>query len=426
MGRRRRGRPEGLGGWSAQFLCGRLPGPQQDRPAGGGFRRGDGLVCSGPGGRSAGQGAGQVLGVGPDQQVLDPVEPDRADPFLFEVDQAVEQPVESAEYLAAIVQLQVDPGPAAQARDHRRDLFPVCHRRELTPAPALRSARSPVKVARGSGHSTPARDDRAAGYGCGLVWEPRHDCFEDPGNDSHLHQFLTFRWDHGAVISIPVQQRILVIDDEPAVREALSRALELEGYGVLLASDGTEGINRLHKEIPDLVLLDVAMPVVDGLKACRQIRRLGNRTPILMLTARETVPDRVAGLEAGADDYLVKPFALAELNARIKALLRRGSGGEILQFDDLVLNPTSCEVWRGDRPLELTRTEFLMLELFLRHPRQVLTRDQINEGVWGYDFGPASNSVNVYVGYLRKKLEAGGEPRLLHTVRSVGYVLRQP
>jgi len=228
------------------------------------------------------------------------------------------------------------------------------------------------------------------------------------------------------VISIPVQQRILVIDDEPAVREALSRALELEGYGVLLASDGTEGINRLHKEIPDLVLLDVAMPVVDGLKACRQIRRLGNRTPILMLTARETVPDRVAGLEAGADDYLVKPFALAELNARIKALLRRGSGGEILQFDDLVLNPTSCEVWRGDRPLELTRTEFLMLELFLRHPRQVLTRDQINEGVWGYDFGPASNSVNVYVGYLRKKLEAGGEPRLLHTVRSVGYVLRQP
>jgi len=228
------------------------------------------------------------------------------------------------------------------------------------------------------------------------------------------------------VVNPSSQQQILVVDDEPAVREALSRALELEGYGVLGAADGTQGINRLRDDNPDLVLLDVAMPVMDGLKACRQIRRLGDRTPIIMLTAKETVPDRVAGLEAGADDYLVKPFALAELNARIRALLRRTSGEELLKFDDLVLNPVSCEARRGDRMLELTRTEFLMLELFLRHPKQVLTRIQINQDVWGYDFGPEGNSVNVYVSYLRKKLEAGGESRLLHTVRSVGYVLRQP
>jgi two-component system response regulator MprA len=227
------------------------------------------------------------------------------------------------------------------------------------------------------------------------------------------------------VISGSREQRILIVDDDPAVREALSRALELEGYGVLLAADGSEGISRLQAEGPDLVLLDVAMPVMDGLKACRRIRNLGDRTPVLMLTARESVPDRVSGLDAGADDYLVKPFALAELNARVKALLRRGDGGGgVLCFADLALDPASCEVRRGERPIELTRTEFLMLELFLRHPRQVLSRDQISEGVWNWDFGPASNSINVYVGYLRKKLEAAGEPRLVHTVRSVGYILR--
>jgi len=220
--------------------------------------------------------------------------------------------------------------------------------------------------------------------------------------------------------------RILVVDDEPAVREALARALEIEGYEVDLAGDGEEGMIRIGSSDPDLLILDVTMPVMSGLEACRRLRRLGNRIPILMLTARESIPDRVSGLEAGADDYLVKPFALAELVARIKALLRRDSGvGESLRFADLHLDPVSCQVHRGDRLLELTRTEFLMLELFLRHPRQVMTRDQINENVWGYEFGPVSNSINVYVGYLRRKLELEREPRLIHTVRSVGYVLRE-
>ena len=229
------------------------------------------------------------------------------------------------------------------------------------------------------------------------------------------------------MIASPNSPRILVVDDEPAVRDALSRALEIEGYRVELAADGAEGLSRLDSAEPDLMILDVTMPVMGGLEACRRVRSVGHRTPIRMLTARESVPDRVSGLDAGADDYLVKPFALAELIARIKALLRReGGSGETLRFDDLSLDPSSCEVRRGERLLELTRTEFVLLELFLRHPRQVLTRDQINEAVWGYDFGPISNSINVYVGYLRKKMEAGGEDRLLHTVRSVGYVLRAP
>jgi len=220
--------------------------------------------------------------------------------------------------------------------------------------------------------------------------------------------------------------RILVVDDEPAVREALARALEIEGYEVDLAGDGEEGISRIGTTDPDLLILDVTMPVMSGLEACRRLRRLGNRIPILMLTARESISDRVSGLDAGADDYLVKPFALAELVARIKALLRRDGGSrENLRFADLHLDPVSYQVHRGDRLLELTRTEFLMLELFLRHPRQVMTRDQINENVWGYEFGPVSNSINVYVGYLRRKLELDREPRLIHTVRSVGYVLRE-
>ena len=229
------------------------------------------------------------------------------------------------------------------------------------------------------------------------------------------------------MIASPNSPRILVVDDEPAVRDALSRALEIEGFRVELAADGAEGLSRLDSAEPDLMILDVTMPVMGGLEACRRVRSVGHRTPILMLTARESVPDRVSGLDAGADDYLVKPFALAELIARIKALLRReGGAGETLRFDGLSLDPSSCEVRRGERLLELIRTEFVLLELFLRHPRQVLTRDQINEAVWGYDFGPISNSINVYVGYLRKKMEAGGEDRLLHTVRSVGYVLRAP
>jgi two-component system response regulator MprA len=176
----------------------------------------------------------------------------------------------------------------------------------------------------------------------------------------------------------------------------------------------------------DAVVLDVAMPGIDGLQVCRRLRDAGDRTPVLMLTARDAVDDRVAGLDAGADDYLVKPFALKELKARLRALLRRAGPGAdgSLRFGDLVLDPVAYEVWRGERRLELSRTEFNLLALFLAHPRQVLTRSQIFERVWGYDFGASSNSLGVYVGYLRRKTEAGGEPRLLHTVRGVGYVLK--
>jgi two-component system response regulator MprA len=223
--------------------------------------------------------------------------------------------------------------------------------------------------------------------------------------------------------------RILVVDDEPAVREALERILRLDGFEVALARDGREAVRSQVAAPADAVLLDVLMPGLDGLEVCRRMRDTGDRTPVLMLTARDQVGDRVAGLEAGADDYLSKPFALEELLARVRALLRRsGWSGEdeVLRFDDLELDPQSHEVRRGERLMELTRTEFLLLELFLHHPRQVLTRGQIFDRVWGYDFGPASNSLEVYVGYLRRKTEAAGEPRLLHTVRGVGYVLRAP
>jgi two-component system response regulator MprA len=221
--------------------------------------------------------------------------------------------------------------------------------------------------------------------------------------------------------------RILVVDDEPAVREAVDRALRLEGYETELAADGAQALDALADRAPDALVLDVLMPHVDGLEVCRRLRAAGDRTPVLVLTARDAVPDRVRGLDAGADDYLVKPFALEELLARLRALLRRGSGGErgdVLRYDDLELDPLGHTVRRARRAVELTRTEFLLLELFLRHPRQVLTRSQIFERVWGYDFGPASNSLEVYVGYLRRKLEADGEPRLLHTIRGAGYVLR--
>ncbi len=221
--------------------------------------------------------------------------------------------------------------------------------------------------------------------------------------------------------------RVLVVDDEPAVRRALERALALERYEVALAADGEEALDLLARGPTDAVILDVAMPRLDGLEVCRRMRQAGDRTPILMLTARDAIDDRVRGLDAGADDYLVKPFALRELQARLRALLRRateGAGDEIVRYADLVLDPVAHEVRRGERLVELSRTEFLLLELFLQHPRQVLTRSTIFEGVWGYDFGPTSNALGVYMGYLRRKTEAGGEPRLLHTVRGVGYVLR--
>jgi len=201
----------------------------------------------------------------------------------------------------------------------------------------------------------------------------------------------------------------------------------MDGYKVQLAADGQQALDQLAEQAPDAIVLDLLMPEVDGLEVCRRIRAAGDRIPVLMLTARDGVPDRVKGLDAGADDYLVKPFALEELSARLRALLRRtgGPAAERLRYSDLVLDPGEHIVSRGDRRVELTRTEFLLLELLLRHPRQVLTRTQIFEHVWGYDFGTSSNSLEVYVGYLRRKLEAGGERRLVHTVRGVGYVLRE-
>jgi two-component system response regulator MprA len=222
--------------------------------------------------------------------------------------------------------------------------------------------------------------------------------------------------------------KILVVDDEPAVRDSLRRALELEGYSVELASDGVEALERLSSNgEPDAVILDILMPKMDGLEACRRLRREGHRVPVLMLTAREEVENRVAGLDAGADDYVIKPFALEELLARVRALLRRtpGGSGEVLRFADLELDPKTREVRRGGDPIELTRTEFSLLELFMLNPRQVLTRSLIFERVWGYDFGLSSNSLDVYIGYLRRKTEAGGKPRLIQTVRGVGYALRE-
>jgi two-component system response regulator MprA len=224
--------------------------------------------------------------------------------------------------------------------------------------------------------------------------------------------------------------KVLVVDDERAVRESLRRALELEGYVVELAADGEEALERLGAQTAaDAVILDVLMPGIDGLEVCRRLRAGANAVPVLMLTARAEVDSRVAGLDAGADDYLPKPFALAELLARLRALLRRAADGDegshVLRFADLALDIGTREVRRGERPIELTRTEFSLLELFLRNPRQVLTRSIIFERVWGYDFGPTSNSLDVYIGYLRRKTEDGGAPRLIHTVRGVGYALRE-
>src|SRR5256885_6573157 len=220
------------------------------------------------------------------------------------------------------------------------------------------------------------------------------------------------------------QMKILVVDDERAVRESLRRALELEGYEIELAADGREALERLEADSqPDVLVLDVLMPGVDGLEVCRRLRRAGSRLPVLMLTARDAVENRVAGLDAGADDYVTKPFALEELLARIRALLRRSTDGadEVLRFADLELDPRTREVRRSGDLIELTRTEFSLLELFLRNPRQVLTRSIIFERVWGYDFGYGSNSLDVYIGYLRRKTEAGATPRPIPTVRGVGY-----
>ncbi|WP_126643865.1 response regulator transcription factor [Embleya hyalina] len=225
---------------------------------------------------------------------------------------------------------------------------------------------------------------------------------------------------------------ILVVDDEPAVREALESSLRFEGYRVTLADEGVAALTAIAGDAPDLVLLDVLMPRMDGLTACRRLRARGDTLPVLMLTARDAVGDRVTGLDAGADDYLVKPFELDELLARVRALLRRSAMAgareeardDALAYADLRMDTASREVTRAGRAIDLTRTEYTLLELLLTHPRQVLTREQILHNVWGFDFEPASNSLDVYVMYLRRKTEAGGLPRLVHTVRGVGYVLR--
>ncbi len=222
--------------------------------------------------------------------------------------------------------------------------------------------------------------------------------------------------------------KVLVVEDDPAVRGSLERSLRFEGYDVVTAADGESALAVLAEQAPDAVLLDLGLPRLGGVEVCRRMRAAGDTTPVLMLTARDATSDRVAGLDVGADDYLPKPFALEELLARLRALLRRTaparSGGEVLVAGDLRLDTATREVARAGRPLVLTKTEHELLELFLRHPRQVLHRDRILREVWGYDFDPGSNTLEVYVGYLRRKTEEGGEPRLLHTVRGVGYVLR--
>ena len=221
--------------------------------------------------------------------------------------------------------------------------------------------------------------------------------------------------------------RVLVVDDDPALRRTVERVLRLADYDVALAEGGRDALDALASGEFALVVLDVAMPPPDGLEVLRRLRADRNATPVLMLTAHAEVSDRVDGLEAGADDYLVKPFAVEELLARVRALLRRAPGEArqpALEYADLVLDPTTRDVRRGERILELSATEFSLLEMFLLHPRQVLTRNALYQTVWGYDFGASSKSLEVYVGYLRRKMEAGGEPRLLHTVRGVGYVLR--
>ncbi|MEE2031602.1 response regulator transcription factor [Rhodococcus chondri] len=225
--------------------------------------------------------------------------------------------------------------------------------------------------------------------------------------------------------------RILVVDDDRAVRESLRRSLSFNGYNVELATDGQDALDRLAAARPDAMVLDVMMPRVDGLEVCRRLRSTGDDLPILVLTARDSVSERVAGLDAGADDYLPKPFALEELLARLRALLRRagpdpdGPAEETLRFEDLTLNPATREVIRGERQISLTRTEFALMEMLMANPRRVLSRSRILEEVWGYDFPTSGNALEVYVGYLRRKTEAGGEPRLIHTVRGVGYVLRE-
>jgi two-component system response regulator MprA len=223
--------------------------------------------------------------------------------------------------------------------------------------------------------------------------------------------------------------RVLVVDDDRAVREALRRALTLAGYELRVAEDGARAIELVAQEIPDAVVLDIAMPAIDGLEVCRRLRLLGNRVPILMLTAREAVSDRVAGLDAGADDYLVKPFDVDELKARLRALLRRSGpegDGEELSFAELRLDSARHGAAVGEEFAELTRTEYQLLELLLRNPRRVLPHSLIYDRVWGYDFGAASNALRVYVGYLRRKLQQAGARPLIHTVRGVGYVLREP
>ena len=222
--------------------------------------------------------------------------------------------------------------------------------------------------------------------------------------------------------------RALVIEDDDDVRAALRRALLLSGYEVLLAADGAEGLLKAGTEVPDVIVLDVGMPQMDGLQVCRALRAAGNRTPILMLTAREAVADRIEGLDAGADDYLTKPYDVGELEARLRALLRRSADadGRVLRFEELELDPDAHAVRVGERSVELTRTEFQLLELLLLNPRRVLSPELIYDRVWGYDFGPGGNALRVYIGYLRRKLEAEGERRLIQTVHGVGYVLREP
>jgi two-component system response regulator MprA len=231
------------------------------------------------------------------------------------------------------------------------------------------------------------------------------------------------------VTSVPTPNPyIAIVDDDGAIRTALGRALRMENYDVELFEDGASALKHIQLRAPDAIVLDLQLPDIDGLEICRRIRRAGDPTPILMLTARDAVNDRVEGLDVGADDYLVKPFDLAELLARLRALLRRRNVGDgddsVLRFEDLTLNPQTREVHRGARSIELTKIEFDLLELFLQHPRQVLTRDQILDLVWGYNFDSGTNSLAVYIGYLRRKLEEESESRLIQTVRGVGYSLR--
>jgi two-component system response regulator MprA len=227
----------------------------------------------------------------------------------------------------------------------------------------------------------------------------------------------------------PTEHHILIAEDDEQVRRSLERALRFEGFRVSGAADGEAALEATGRERPDAIVLDVMMPGLDGLQVCRRLRAGGDRVPILMLTARAAVSDRVAGLDAGADDYLVKPFALEELLARLRALLRRAERGPedgALQYADLVVDPAARTARRGERAIDLTKTEFDLLELLIRNAGLVLARDVIYERIWGYDFETTSNPLDVYVGYLRRKLEAGGEPRLLQTVRGVGYVIREP